>query len=128
MSFASEPYGVFVDDLVSALTGGVTREHFVFVEDQQPFRLGFGPSFVAGTVRIQGVAGGQFFRFRDGTDFQVGADGTIHWLESAPGVPAARATWPDRGSHFYASYERPFDPQSPPRLTDRNPGSIVRTL
>ena len=30
MSFAAEPYGVFVDDLVSSLTGGVTRERFTF--------------------------------------------------------------------------------------------------
>src|SRR5581483_8848797 len=38
------------------------------------------------------------------------------------------ATWPDRGSDFFANYERTPDPQAPPRLTDRNPGSIVRTL
>ena len=26
MSYAAEPYGVFVDDLVSGLTGGIVRE------------------------------------------------------------------------------------------------------
>ena len=126
MTFAAEPYGVFVDDLVSALTGGVVREDFVFLEELRPFKL--GSSFQPGTVRIQGLANGAFFRFREGTDFAVGGDGTIAWLESAPGTPAAGATWPDRGTHFFASYERPPDAQAPPLLTDRNPGSVLRTL
>jgi hypothetical protein len=126
MSFAAEPYGVFVDDLVSALTGGVVREDFAFVPESAPYKLGLG--FQPGTVRIQGLAGGTFFRFRDGTDFAVTADGTVTWLASGPGTPAAGATWPDDGTHFYASYERPPDAQAPPLLTDRNPGSVVRTL
>lgn len=126
MSFAAEPYGVFVDDLVSALTGGVVREEFVFVEQNAPFKLSL--TFQPGTVRIQGLAAEAFFRFRDGTDFTVAADGTITWLASDPGTPAAGATWPDEGTHFYASYERPPDAQAPPLLTDRNPGSVVRTL
>jgi len=127
MSFAAEPYGVFVDDLVSSLTGGVTRERFTFLEDQKPFTLAFAASAVATSVRVSGLVNGAYFRFTPGTDFDVVA-GTIVWRESAPDVPAARATWPDRGSDFYASYERTADPESPPRLTDRNPGSIVRTL
>jgi len=128
VSFAAEPYGVFVDDLVSALTGGVIREEFTFVAEREPFRLGFGPDFVPGTVRVHGLAGGAFFRFRDGVDFDVAEDGVIVWREAEADVPAPGATWPDRGSRFYASYERRPDPQAAPRLTDRNPGSILRTL
>jgi uncharacterized phage protein gp47/JayE len=127
MSFAAEPYGVFVDDLVSSLTGGVTRERFTFLDENEPFMLAYAPVAVASTVRVNGLVEGAYFRFTPGTDFDVVA-GTIVWRESAPGVPAARATWPDRGSDFYASYERTPDPEAPPRLTDRNPGSIVRTL
>ena len=126
MSFAAEPYGVFVDDLVSALTGGVVREEFVFLPENAPFRL--GASFEPGTVRVQGLAGVAFFRFREGTDFAVEPDGTIVWLAADPVTPAPGATWPDLGTHFYASYERPRGSQAPPRLTDRNPGSVVRTL
>jgi uncharacterized phage protein gp47/JayE len=126
MTFAAEPYGVFVDDLVSSLTGGVVREDFVFLPENEPFRLAF--SYQPDTVRIQGLAGGAFFRFRATTDFTVAADGTITWLASEPGVPAAGAAWPDAGTHFYASYERPPGAQAPPLLTDRNPGSVVRTL
>jgi uncharacterized phage protein gp47/JayE len=126
VSFAAEPYGVFVDDLVSALTGGVVREDFVFLDEFAPFKL--GSTFEPGTVRIQGLAAAAFFRFREGTDFAVAADGTIGWLAADGGTPAAGATWPDRGTHFYASYERPRGSQEPPALTDRNPGSVVRTL
>ena len=127
MSFAAEPYGVFVDDLVSSLTGGVTRERFTFLDENKPFMLAYAPVAVASTVRVNGLVEGAYFRFTPGTDFDVVA-GVIVWRESAPDVPAARATWPDRGSDFYASYERTPDPEAPPRLTDRNPGSIVRTL
>jgi uncharacterized phage protein gp47/JayE len=127
VSFAAEPYGVFVDDLVSSLTGGVTRERFTFLDESKPFQLAYAPVAVASTVRVSGIVNGAYFRFTPGTDFDVTA-GVIVWRESAPDVPAARATWPDRGSDFYASYERKPDPQAAPRLTDRNPGSIVRTL
>ena len=127
MSFAAEPYGVFVDDLVSSLTGGVTRERFAFLDEQKPFQLAYAAAAVASTVRVNGLVNGAYFRFTPGTDFDV-VSGTVVWRESAPGVPAARATWPDRGSDFYASYERTPDPEAPPRLSDRNPGSVVRTL
>jgi uncharacterized phage protein gp47/JayE len=127
MSFAAEPYGVFVDDLVTALTGGVTREDFVFLPERAPFRLGFGADHVPGTVRAQGLATGAFTRFEDGVDYTVDGDGVLSWSASGT-APAAGATWPDAGSHFYVSYERVPDPQAPPRLTDRNPGSVLRTL
>src|SRR5262249_7102487 len=127
MTFAAEPYGAFVDDLVSGLTGGITRERFTFLDELKPFQLGFASTSVASTVRVQGLANGAYFRFTPGTDFDVTA-GTIVFKQSAPDVPAPRATWPDTGSDFYASYERTPDPQSPPRLTDCNRGSLVGTL
>jgi uncharacterized phage protein gp47/JayE len=128
MSFAAEPYGVFVDDLLTGLTGGVVREEFTFTEEQEPFRLGFGAGVVPTTVRIHGLVDGTFHRFVPATDFGVQPDGTIAWLSAAAGVPAAGAVWPDRGSRFYATYERTPDPQARPVLTDRNPGSVVRLL
>ncbi len=130
MTFAAEPYTVFVDDLVSALTGGIIRDAFVFVPEAAPFRLSAGPAFTSGTVRIQGIAGGVNHAFQPGTDFAVAADGTIAW-QTQPGsaaTPAAGATLPDPGTTFYANYEPAIDPQALPPLTDRNPGSIVRTL
>ena len=39
MSFAAEPYGTFVEDLLANLTGGESRVRFTFVDDELPFRL-----------------------------------------------------------------------------------------
>ena len=130
MTFAAEPYTVFVDDLVSALTGGIVRDTFLFVPGAPPFMLSAGGAYSSGTVRIQGIAGGVNHSFQPGTDFTVGADGTIQWKTQAgsPLTPAAGATLPDLGTLFYANYEPTIDPQALPPLTDRNPGSIVRTL
>ena len=122
MTFRAEPFGVFVDDLVSNLTGGVTRERFKFLPELAPYQLEAGDQVVADSVRVQGLAGNAYTRFRNGTDFSVDAAGTIVW-----GAPPDAAL-PDDGSFFYANYERTPDPLRPPRLTDRNPGSVLRTL
>jgi len=127
MTFAAEPYGVFVDDLVSSLTGGIIRERFLFLPEEQPFRLGAGLDVVADTLRVRGIADGEFRRFSPITDFQL-VDGVVTWRANPDGTQQADATWPDRGTLFWAAYERTPDPQATPRLTDRNPGSITRTL
>ncbi|MEM9519500.1 MAG: baseplate J/gp47 family protein [Actinomycetota bacterium] len=126
MSFASEPYGAFVDDLVRGLTGGIVRERFTFLPEQEPFQLGHA-DVIADTVQIRGLAHGVFKQFSPVTDFDLTGD-RIDWKSDGDGQPSAEATWPDRGTLFWASYERTPDPQRPPRLTDRNPGSITRTL
>ena len=88
MSFAAEPYGVFVDDLVSSLTGGVTRERFTFLEDQKPFTLAFAASAVATSVRVSGLVNGAYFRFTPGTDFDVlYRDGTVTALADIVNPP-----------------------------------------
>ena len=55
MSFRAEPFGVFVDDLVSSLTGGVTRETFRFLPELAPFRLAGADELLADTVRVHGL-------------------------------------------------------------------------
>jgi len=122
MSFRAEPFGVFVDDLVSSLTGGVTREVFRYVPELEPFRLADADDLLAETVRVHGLAGDTHTRFRNGIDFDV--DHGVILFRTAPGA----ALRPDLGSWFYASYERAPDLQAPPRLTDRNPGSVLRTM
>ena len=73
VSFAAEPYGVFVDDLVSSLTGGVTRERFVFLDENKPFQLAYAAVSGRATVRVSGIVNGAYFRFTPGTDFDVAA-------------------------------------------------------
>ncbi|MGI6655695.1 MAG: baseplate J/gp47 family protein [Desulfobulbus sp.] len=123
MSFAAEPYGVFVDDLVSALTGGVVREEFVYPPPAEAPRLSAGDQYVPESVRLHGIADGAFRRFVLDRDYKIDSKGTISWL-----TDAATATLPDAGSRFYLSYETKPGYRRRPALTDRNPGSILRLL
>ena len=118
---------LFVDDLVSNLTGGITRERFLFLPEEQPFQLGAALNVVPETLRVRGITGGVFRRYSPVTDFQL-IDGVVTWRADPEGIQLAGAQWPDRGTLFWAAYERTPDPQAPPRLTDRNPGSVTRTL
>jgi uncharacterized phage protein gp47/JayE len=128
MSYAAEPYGIFVEDLLANLTGGVSRIRFRFVEDEAPFSLGPEEHVRPETVRVHGIADGAFRLFVRQQDFTVDAEGTITWREGEPGRPAADATWPDEGSIFWVAFEREPGHVAAPTLTDRNPGSVVRTL
>jgi uncharacterized phage protein gp47/JayE len=130
MSYAAEPYSVFADDLLSNLTGGVTRLRFRFIEDERPFRLGIDEPIQSDTVRVHGLVDGDFHRFSAETDYVLDEDRSILWLHDATDleIPAATATWPDSGSEFWVSYDRIPGVGAAPVLTDRNPGSITRTL
>ncbi|HEV8260916.1 MAG TPA: baseplate J/gp47 family protein [Burkholderiales bacterium] len=128
MSYAAEPYAQFVDDLLTSLTGGVAREEFRFLEEQQPFRLTAPGGILPSTVRVYGLAGAVFRRFQVGTDYKVLQDFTVDWLKQPDGSQAAGATWPDEGSYFYVNFEYAAPGGAVPQLTDRNPGSVTRLL
>ncbi len=128
MSFAAEPYGVFVDDLVSSLTGGVTREEFRYPNLASPWQLAFRDDHLPKTVRIQGIVDGAYTRFERDRDFKVDAQGFISWIADDGAADEVDARRPDRGSRFYVSYERTPASRHAPLLTDRNPGSVLRTL
>ena len=98
MSFAAEPYGVFVDDLVSALTGGVVREGSSSCPSSAPFRLGAGADVVAAPSARTGSPAARSPASRDGTDFAVDRDGDDRLARRRAGDAGARATWPDPGS------------------------------
>jgi uncharacterized phage protein gp47/JayE len=128
VSYAAEPYAQFVDDLVTALTGGATRERFTFVPEDAPYQLSpLGP-IVKSTVRVFGTANGAFARFRSGLDYTLGADNVIDWKKQANGTPAADAIWPELGTPFFVNYDYRGPNGAPPPLTDRNPGSVTRLL
>ena len=56
MSYAAEPYVQFVDDLLTALTGGVIRDEFRFLPENEPYLLHAPGPPVPSTVRISGQA------------------------------------------------------------------------
>jgi len=126
MSFAAEPFGLFAADLLANLTGGVSRVRFTFVEEQRPYRLGDHEQVRAGTLRVTGLVDGLFTVFVEGTDLDLGPDGTIVWREGSPGVAKPGARVPDPGTDFWVGFDRSGGP--PPVLTDRTPGSVTRTL
>lgn len=128
MSYVAEPYAQFVDDLLTGLTGGVVREEFRYLAENEPFRLSAPFPLIRSTVRVTGQADGAFQRFRAGTDFDLGEDNAILWRRQPNGSPAADATLPDPGSAFYANFEIAAPGGAAPLLTDRNPGSVVRLL
>ena len=122
MSYASEPYVQFVDDLLTALTGGVIRDEFRFLPENEPYRLHAPGPPVPSTVRISGQAAGAYRRFQVGKDYKLEPDFTITWLTTADAVV------PDEGTVFYANYEYRAPSGANPPLTDRNPGSVTRLL
>ncbi|HWS13620.1 MAG TPA: hypothetical protein VN279_12515, partial [Rhodocyclaceae bacterium] len=69
MTYAAEPYAQFVDDLLSALTGGEIREQFRFLPEQQPFKLAAPGPVIPGTVRVFGQVDARYNRFRVQTDY-----------------------------------------------------------
>jgi Baseplate J-like protein len=125
VTYAAEPYAQFVDDLLTALTGGAIREQFRFLPEEEPYRLTAPAAVIPNTLRVFGLADGVYTRFRPKTDFTLGADSTILWQKTSDGVPAKDAVWPDAGSAFFVNYEYAG---SNPQLTDRNPGSVTRLL
>lgn len=128
MSFAAEPFGLFVDDLLTGLTGGVVREGFRFLPEEAPFRLDPPAPLLRETVRVHGIAGGVHTLFRAGPDYAVDADFILGWNAAADFQPRAGAVLPDQGSRFWVNYEHRGLVDAAPILTDRNPGSITRLL
>ena len=112
MTYAAEPYAQFVDDLLTALTGGVSREQFLFLPEDGPYRLAPPGPLIKSTLRVFGQAVGTFARFQADRDFTLDGD-LIRWKTQADGTPAPDAVWPDPGTSFYANYE---DPRAPGRL------------
>lgn len=127
MSFAAEPFGTFVEDLLANLTGGTSRVRFRFVPAERPFRLAEHERALPGTVRMHGLVDAEFAEFVRGVDFRVEVDGTITWAGDATDFKPAGARLPDEGTDVWVGFDRvPGD--TPPLLNDRNPGSVLRTL
>jgi phage-related baseplate assembly protein len=128
MSYAAEPYAQFVEDMLLALTGGITRQEFHFLPEEKPFKLTAPGPILPTSVTLFGQANGAYRRFVVRTDYTLLDDFTIQWKAKQDGTPAADATWPDEGTVFYANFEYQAPGGAVPQLTDRNPGSVVRVL
>jgi uncharacterized phage protein gp47/JayE len=128
MSYAAEPYGQFVDNLLRGLTGGVVRTRFRMVDEDQPFRLAPPGPILPSTLVVFGQATGSYARFVVGRDFTISPDSVLEWNARPDGTPAADAVWPDEGTDFFVNYDHTGPTAGVPQLSDRNPGSVVRLL
>lgn len=109
------PYADLVDDLLTAIVGGVVNERMEFDVKVLSYPLA-EPS--VGVRGITGTAGGQLRTFLLDIDFVFGvATNTVTWLEDG--------TLPDDRTPFFVDYFR-SDSRSP--LSDINVGSVTRTL
>jgi uncharacterized phage protein gp47/JayE len=131
MSYAAESYPYIAKQVLAALTGGASREahRFLAALNAAGFSTELPPDdVVPGTLAVAGVSGGAFRVFAEGDDFECGPDGKIRFFADAqdPLAAAADAAWPDEGSEFFVSYDHSGTGDA--LLTDRNPGSLTRTL
>jgi hypothetical protein len=117
MTFVAQPYERFVDDLLTALTGGVIREEKRF-EGLEASHILTTPGADPFSVRVFGQRNERFTLFDPVTDYRYDAEqGTIVWR--------AEGRLPDDRSFFYVNYQVE---EAVRRLTDRNPGSVTTTL
>jgi hypothetical protein len=109
------PYPAIVDDLLTAVVGGVVNEPISFDAGEDFYPL----AKPAQAVRnISGMVEGSPYTFQPDVDFVFHADqNAILWQFDE--------TCPDDGSLFFVDYF-PRGGQSP--LTDTNVGSVTRTL
>jgi hypothetical protein len=128
VSYSSEPYAQYVDDLLTALTGGMIRTEFRFLPEQAPYRLAAPGPILPGTIRVFGQTDGSYRRFQSRIDYTISPELTIEWNARPDGSPAPDAQWPDLGSTFYANFDYVAPASAAPLLTDRNPGGITRLL
>jgi uncharacterized phage protein gp47/JayE len=117
MTFVAQPYQQFVDDLLTALTGGVIREEHQFVTNKELYSLA-SSGVIAVSVKVFGQQNDTFLLFERGIDYDYNTEQeAIIWK--------GNGRVPDDHTFFYVNY---YLQEGQRRLTDRNPGSVTTTL
>lgn len=119
MSFRRRNYPEVLDNLLTALVGGVAAEAHPF---PPPAGGALSHSLeqppVKQVVSVYGTRNGEPYLFRVGTDYQLQADKqTLVWINNSQ--------VPDEGTLIYVNYLREDDS---PGLTDLQVGSVIRTI
>ncbi len=117
MTFVAQPYEQFVDDLLTAFTGGVIREEQQFLGSEESYSLA-SANAIPFTLKVFGQRNETFVLFEQGIDYNYDSEqAAIAWK------PDGRL--PDDRSFFYVNY---YPQEGTRRLSDRNPGSVTTTL
>lgn len=118
MSYRRRTYPEVLDNLLTAIAGGVAAEAHPFPPPGGGTRHSLQQPPALEVVSVYGSRDGQPHLFRNGKDFELLADQqTLAWLEGAQ--------LPDAGTLVSVSYLRRG---TRPLLTDLQAGSVVRTL
>jgi uncharacterized phage protein gp47/JayE len=119
MTFVPQPFEQIADDLLTALTGGVTREEHQFIGTEETYGVA-SPDVIPESIGVSGQIGASYVRFERDIDYALDfTNGTIRFKDGGG------ARHPDDRSFFYLSYYRS---ETPKKLTDRNPGSVTFLL
>jgi uncharacterized phage protein gp47/JayE len=119
MTFVAQPFEQIADDLLTELTGGVSREEHRYIGAGETYGVA-SPDVIPESISVSGQVGASFIRFDRDIDYALDfSSGTIKWKD---GGGARR---PDDRTYFYVNYYRS---ETPRRLTDRNPGSVTHLL
>ncbi len=119
MTFRRRAYPEVLENLLTALSGGIAAEAHAFPPDgatKPPFRLALEQAQVRDIVSVHGTRNGKSHRFRKGTDYAL-EGGSLVWPEGAE--------LPDAGTVVQVNY---FGPPRPGPVTDIHTGSVARTL
>jgi hypothetical protein len=126
VALIERPYLEIVDDLLTAIVGGVVNEPIFFDVKALTYPLAQRASAIRGITGTHGdVVNGAYrplhHTFQLGIDFEFdeGANSVV-WQ---PG-----GLWPDDETLFYVDYFRPARPNNGSQLSDINVGSVTRTL
>lgn len=115
VNLIERPYQEIVDDILTAIVGGVVNEPIIFDVKTDLYPLAEPAAEIRG---ITGTLDQQRYTFQKGIDFLFSeGDNAVVWQEGEK--------WPDDETIFYVDYFRQ-DSSSP--LTDINVGSVTRTL
>jgi len=115
VALLTRPYQDIVDDILTAIVGGVVNEPIFFELTEDTYRLSQPARDLRGVTSVVNAA---HHTFRKDVDFAFSeGDNAVVWLP--------KGDHPDDESPFYVDYVR-RDARSP--LSDINIGSVTRTL
>ena len=129
MNYIAEPYVALVDQLLTGLTGGETREQHQFFPKTTAYSLSRSFSEVkVNTIKVMGQSSKTFMVFIPERDWKFTTEGKVEFFTDKQDalLPGTNAIWPDEGSEFFISYYHNESHKA--LLTDRNVGSLTRTL
>jgi hypothetical protein len=117
ISLITRPYQDVVDDILTAIVGGVTNEPIVYDLKSDLYPLARPARDIRG---VTGDVDGAHFTFRKEADFLFNADrNALEWVKGGAS--------PDDESIFYVDYYLQSQESYSP-LTDLNVGSVTRTV